>query len=353
MPQEIPSNMRFNPPTFEVPTIASRVEQVCGLKGEWSPLDGERDQNFRLSCTDAQQGNRDFVVKIAGPDEAADITDFQVRALIYLQDNSPELPVPRLVYTLQGEPLNSLTNDQGVVHALRVVTYLPGIPYAEGEFPDAQNLIRIGGFQARMVNAFSGFSHSASRAFMPWNLSNGIAVSETMWAAAADDVRDLAAPLIDRLRDEILPMLNAGPSQVIHNDAHPYNLLRADAKSADVVGIIDFGDMVYAPVVNDVAVMAATFQRRAKGDLSIIEHLLVGFHREHPLSDQEVTLLWDAIILRLIITILLSNIKLNSQKEKDPGVIEDRVEAFELLSTVLDTDHAAVVTRLRSACGYY
>lgn len=352
MHPEIPTNMRFNPPTFEVSAIAARIEEVFGLEGKWSPLDGERDQNFRLSCANAQQGSQDFVVKIAGPDEDLDITDFQVQALLYLQATNPELPVPRIVYTTQGNTLSELTSDNGVVHALRVVTYLPGIPYAEGEFPDAQNLKRIGAFQARMVKALAGFSHKASTAFMPWNLSNGIAVSEAMWTTAADDIKALTAPLIDRLRDEILPELNAGPSQIIHNDAHSYNLLRADAFSTAVVGLIDFGDMVYAPVVNEVAVMAANFQRGAKNDMSIMEHLLVGFHEEHPLSDQEVTLLWDAITLRLIITVLLSDIKLSLQSQHDPDVVADRVEAYELLTTVSTTNHAAAIARLRSVCGF-
>ncbi len=59
-------------------------------------------------------------------------------------------------------------------------------------------------------------------------------------------MKTLAAPILPRLRHEVLPKLNAGPSQIIHNDAHPHNLLRADAVSQDVVGLIDFGDMVHA-----------------------------------------------------------------------------------------------------------
>lgn len=344
--------MRFNAPCFEVAAIAARVEQVFGLAGELLPLAGERDQNFRLICTDAQQDAQDFVVKIAGPDEDPATTDFQVQALLYLQANSPELPIPRLVQTADGDVLSSISNDSGVVHALRVVTYLPGIPFADGGFPDGQQLREIGAFQARMVKALVGFSHEASGAFMPWNLSNGVAVSREIWANAAEDLKTLAGPMIARLRDEILPKLNAGPSQVIHNDAHPHNLLRADKKSATVVGLIDFGDMVYAPVVNELAVMIATFQRRAKDDLSVMEHLLVGFHSEHPLTDQEVTLLWDAIILRLLITVLLSDIKLSLQVERDPNVVVDRVEAIDLLSIIFATDQDASVARLRSACGF-
>jgi Ser/Thr protein kinase RdoA (MazF antagonist) len=204
-----------------------------------------------------------------------------------------------------------------------------------------------------MVKALKGFDHKASKHFMPWNLSNGIAVSRDLWLYAAEDIKSLAAPMLDRLRNEVLPKLNSCPSQVIHNDGHPYNLLRADAISQEVVGLIDFGDMVYAPIINELAVTATTFQRRSMKDLNVVENLLIGFHRSHPLSDTEVFLLWDAIILRLLITVLLCDVKLKIGVHKDPGILEDRTEAYNMLVIISRWDHNSTVNRLRAACGFY
>lgn len=44
-----PQDMRFNPPEFEAADVASIVAGEYGLTGDWTPLEGERDQNFRLS----------------------------------------------------------------------------------------------------------------------------------------------------------------------------------------------------------------------------------------------------------------------------------------------------------------
>ncbi|TDI94734.1 MAG: hypothetical protein E2O77_00495, partial [Caldithrix sp.] len=242
---------------------------------------------------------------------------------------------------------------KGIKHALRVVTYLDGIPYGQGAFPDAESLQKIGAFQGRVVKTLAGFEHKASRHFMPWNLSNGIAVSRDLWAKAEDDVKALAAPMLKRLRHEVLPKLNAGRSQIIHNDGHPYNLLRADTVSMDVVGLIDFGDMVYAPIINDLAVSATTFYRWGEEDLATVENLLIGFHRAHPLLEGEVSLLWDAMTLRAIITILLSDIKMNLDKgsDHDPDVIEERMEGYTTLEVISNLDHASVVDRLQTVCG--
>ena len=189
-------DLRFNPPQFPVEEIAGIVGADYGLEGDWSPLDGERDQNVRLKCA----GGAAYVVKIAGPDEAAEITDFQVQALLHLEISSPDIPLPRLLSTRSGHCLSSVQGSTGIVHPIRVVTYLPGIPYGEGGFPDDEHLLQIGAFMGNMVNALADFEHAASRHFMPWDLSNGVAVSRDLWANAAEDARTMAAPLLGRLR---------------------------------------------------------------------------------------------------------------------------------------------------------
>ncbi len=169
-----PNDMRFNPPGFDAADVAEKIAGEYDLSGKWTALEGERDQNFRLSTEEG----RKFVVKIAGPDEDPDLADFQVKALLFLEKNSPHIPVPRIFRTKSGHCLSEMINKNGVKHALRVVTYLDGIPYGEGDFPDAETLQKIGAFQGGVVNALAGFEHEASRHFMPWNISNGIAVSE-------------------------------------------------------------------------------------------------------------------------------------------------------------------------------
>lgn len=343
-----PQDMRFNPPSFSEAEIAQLIEHEYGLAGQWSALLGERDQNFRLQT---QQGP-DYVVKIAGPDEDPDTTDFQVAALLHLEARRPGIPVPRIARNNAGDLLGKISDHHGTVHSVRVVTYLDGILYAKGADLDAESLQNIGSFMGDIVNGLQGFEHKASRHFMPWNLSNGVAVSRDLWAYAASDVKTLAAPELDRLREEVLPALNACPSQVIHNDGHASNLLRADSTSREVVGLIDFGDMVYAPIINELAVTAAAFQRLSSDQLGAIKNLLIGFHRIHTLSDAEVSLLWDAIILRLLLSVLLSDIKVKLSSGMDSNALEDRSNAMKMLSKACKLDHQGTVNSLRATCGY-
>jgi len=343
-----PRDMRFNPPDFDQGAIAARVFEEYGLQGRWSPLSGERDQNFLLQA----DGGRKFVIKIAGPDEDPDLADFQVQGLLHLEKRSPHIPVPRIIRTRDDRCLSNITGADGIEHAVRVVTWLEGIPYDDGVFPDAAGLQKIGSFVAEVVNALAGFEHRASRYFMPWSLSNRIAVSKEIWASTTGKAATLALPLLDRLHNEALPSLFSAPSQVIHNDAHCWNLLRPDAVSQEVVGLIDFGDMTYAPVINDLAVTASTFRRSGNEQLDDVKNLLIGFHRVHPLSDGEVSMLWDALTLRTLLAIRLFEVKLNTGREPDPGIVEDIEEACSMLEFICSLDHDHAVNELRAACGY-
>ena len=110
-----PEDMRFNPPGFAVDEIASLVGDEYRLSGEWSPLPGERDQNFRLRC-EAGEG---YVVKIAGRDEDPDITDFQVQALLHLESSNPSIPLPRLMRTAAGNSLSRIADRWNDAHGAR------------------------------------------------------------------------------------------------------------------------------------------------------------------------------------------------------------------------------------------
>ena len=65
--------------------------------------------------------------------------------------------------------------------------------------------------------------------------------------------RALAEKFMARFTDHVLPRLASLRSQVIHNDYHLYNVLVAPDDHARIVGVIDFGDMLHAPLVGEVA----------------------------------------------------------------------------------------------------
>jgi Ser/Thr protein kinase RdoA (MazF antagonist) len=109
----------------------------------------------------------------------------------------------------------------------------------------------------------------------------------------------------DRFDAEIVPVMAGLPAQSIHNDFNMENIL-VDADAPDeIAGIIDFGDMVHAPVLFDVAVGAA-YQIGFAGDpVEAMCNFLRGYRTVSRLSDEEIAHLYTAVVMRLVMRLVI------------------------------------------------
>ncbi len=111
------------PPQFSVGEVARLVRDRYELEGEFTALVSERDQNLRLSSEDGRR----FVVKIANSVEPEKITDFQIQALLHIENCGCSVAVPRIIRTTDGAVATTLLADD-VTHVVRLVSFLPGRP---------------------------------------------------------------------------------------------------------------------------------------------------------------------------------------------------------------------------------
>ena len=86
------------PPELSPEAVMALVRRHYGIDGSVRSLAGERDQN----CLVETAGGSRYVFKISNPSEPAAVVDFQIAALDHIARAAPELPVPRVVRTLEG-----------------------------------------------------------------------------------------------------------------------------------------------------------------------------------------------------------------------------------------------------------
>ena len=63
--------------------------------------------------------------------------------------------------------------------------------------------------------------------------------------------------LLEGFERHAVPLLRGLRRQVIHNDFNPHNVLADAVDDTRIAGVIDFGDMVHAPLVQDLATACA------------------------------------------------------------------------------------------------
>lgn len=339
-------DLNFNPPTFPLAQLRDAARELWGLDGEFAPLDGERDQNHRVTSADGAS----FVLKVSAGGEAEGAVDFQVAALRHLERHAPDLPVPRVIASLKGDDREWITAADGRRHMLRLLSWLPGTPLSQYKPLGINALRKAAAFQARLARGLQGFFHPHARHFVAWDIQRALLLDPGVQHWVADDAKALCADFNERFQRDVLPRLPALCAQVVHSDGHADNLLRADG-SEEIVGVIDFGDMVHAPRVQDLAVTLASFARHGEMSLENAVAQVEAWNAVLPLVDEELEVLHDLTLLRIATALCMYDFRIHATEQPPAWLTQERPDIVKALTRFLAFDRAEVHERYRAACG--
>ena len=305
-----------DPPPPSAELAATLAREVYGVPAEALHLAGERDCNFLV---EAASGER-FVLKIAEPGEAREALVAQNRAMERVSQRDPSLRCPRVVATLKGEQVAELRLDQeaGSERLVRMLTYVPGTPLARAQPHTAELLRSLGGFLGRLDAALDGFTDAGARRTLKWDLTHAAVTVRGLLDRIADrDGRALLERFLLQFDAEVASGMRELRTSVIHNDANDHNVLvgTESGGESEVVGIIDFGDMVEACTVFELAVGAAYACLGKDDPVAATAHVVEGYNQIVPLTELEVDLLFGLIVMRLCMSVSISA----DQQKRDPG----------------------------------
>lgn len=284
------------PPPVEAAAALELAGRHYGIEASARPLTSERDANFLLTATD---GSR-FVMKIANAAEDRQATAFQIAALLHVE--SAGLPLPRIRRTLDGASSFDLDTEQGS-HTVRLVSFLDGI-LLEDIGQSVQLARCLGKLLGRVDRVLEPFRHPGETQAVLWDINRAGELARFLPLVADADARRLVTRVLEDFEIRVRPLLDELPWQVIHNDANPANVL-ASPKGDDIAGIIDFGDMLRAPRIFELAV-AGAYQRAFDDDpLALVAPLVSGYASAMPVADAEIEVLPALIRTRLAATVLI------------------------------------------------
>ncbi len=167
----------------------------------------------------------------------------------------------------------------------------------------------------------------------------------------ADPVRRaLAEAALEGFVQRTKPRLAALRRQPIHNDFNLYNLLVDPDEPARVAGIFDFGDMVHAPLVDDLAV-AASYHIDEQGDaLATIARFAADYHAVSPLTDGQTHALLDLVRARLAMVVAISGWRAARQPDNAPYLMRNNAVSWARLQACAALTSEQVQDAIRSAC---
>ena len=325
--------------------VEAAVADHYGLQGEASRLASERDELFLI---DAGPKGR-FVLRFANPADDPAVVDMQTRALEWIARADPRLPVPRLIRSMDGSFELRLAVGDNSLRSIRLSSYLKGQPLPAAP-RSAQQRHAIGASLAQLGLALRDFFHPGADHVLAWDIKSASCLHELVPAGASEARRwDLVRRGLDRFEAIVKPALPALRTQVIHGDFNPHNILVDPRDPCAITGILDFGDMVRTPLVNDLAI-ACCYHTAEPHPLSGISDIAAAYHRVHPLRDEEIDLLYDLIVTRLCAAVVITEWRARRYPENSAYILKNTAVAWNGLHRLADVEPAQAASFLRAAC---
>jgi Ser/Thr protein kinase RdoA (MazF antagonist) len=317
-----------------------------GVSGQARRLTSERDANFRIRTQDGTS----YVLKLANPAEEAAVTNLQTMALLHVAQRDPDLPVQRVFPSLAGRHEEILADVEGRPMVLRLFSYLEGEPLHLVPRSRAQRR-HLGAHLARLTRALGDFSHAATHHDLQWDIKHAHRLWDLLPHVEAGARRGLVERILRNFDDFALPAMPQLRTQFVHNDLNPYNVLVAEADHDRIAGILDFGDMVWTPLVNDLAV-ASSYQLALAGNpLDDAAEFIGAYHRVLPLEPREIDLLYDLIGARMATTICIASWRAARYPENRDYILRNAPRAWAGIEAFATLPRAAAQEQLRQACG--
>jgi 4-aminobutyrate aminotransferase-like enzyme/Ser/Thr protein kinase RdoA (MazF antagonist) len=336
--------LRTSPPSIGIAEGERMARDLYGLAVSISPLPGERDCNFRLRTADSR---REFVLKVLHAAADAESTDCLVRVLDHLAEQDPTLPVPRLFPTLQGEAVGRFNRD-GVDYATCLVSFLPGRLLSESP-PSTALLHEVGAALARVDRALQGFFHPSLTRRLAWDVRRLPELAEFSGDIESAALRETINRVSSAFRTS-LPRLRGLRSQAIHGDCHSANLL-VDTDRQSICGILDFGDMIHAPLIMEPAVAMSELLTDGAAPLESVGAVLQGYAQARDLEPEEVESVYDIVIARHAITVLVHAWRSHHDCEGARVLEQASARAAGSLQRLLSLDRQALTRGWHEAAG--
>jgi len=340
---DMQSSLEAKPGVVDVEFAQEVLEKYYGLKGQIKKLRGERDQNFHVQCTETREGTHgfgEFVLKFLHPSEDLEFSNFQTSLTTHIESKAPQVPIQKLVHPVQGAAPGTdlrIKCPSGEVRTIRMTTFIAGelMSTSKNSLEQKENLGRLAG---TVTGVLQDFHHIGQNHVLLWDIQHASDLRKYLPELQIDDKkRKLLEYCIDAFEQRAKPKYPGLRFGVVHNDYNGDNIVVGTADPAQIVGLLDFGDAVFTPVVNDVAV-GAVYQLDVPGT-SLVEGAVAfirGYNEAFPLKDEEKDIIFDLMLTRMFVRLVLHTWRAAKFPENREYVLRNTEPAWKHLEIMVE-----------------
>ncbi|MCD8405464.1 aminotransferase class III-fold pyridoxal phosphate-dependent enzyme [Tenacibaculum dicentrarchi] len=320
--------------------------KTYNIKGTATELPGELDFNFRIKTLSSEG----YILKISRPKEDENYLDFQQKLLQYVAKNNAEIIAPKVIKDTEGNVISTIIDAFGNVRKVRLLTWISGRVWSSVN-PQLDSLrFSLGEQCGLLTKALHGFEHPQAKREFVWD------VAQSLWTLKhinlfENEQKEIITYYQKQFQNNKTSYDSLRKS-VVHNDANDNNVIVSkELVNPTVKAAIDYGDAIYTQVINDVAIACAYAIMNHNEPLESALHIVKGYHQNFPLQEKELAHLYDAIAMRLVISVTKSAINKIEEPNNKYLLISEK-PAWEVLKKWREIHPDFAEYNFRIACGF-
>ena len=343
----LPENRQkqFNtiPMTFSEATIQNLVKEHYDLDVNVKTLNGYDELNFLLS----NEKNEKYILKISNESHPFPFLEAQVKIIQHLTKSAISDFFQHFCINKQGQELTKIEADSKTYY-LRILNFLEGDFWVEKNTKSADLYYNLGSFMGNMDHVLQDFSHPAMHRNYTWDISRASDANDNLKHILNHEKRRIAGYFLLQFDTEVLPQIHHLRHAYIHNDANDYNILVQDNH---VGGLIDFGDMIYTALINNLAITCTYAMLGEEDPLAVAALIVEGYHKSYALTEKELDLLYYLIAGRLCISVTQSAYNASLDSNNEHHFITEK-PAWDLLFQLIKINPIKAQDTFRRVCGF-
>uniref|UniRef100_A0A0A9YU39 Hydroxylysine kinase n=1 Tax=Lygus hesperus TaxID=30085 RepID=A0A0A9YU39_LYGHE len=282
--------------------VRSRIARLYPLEVlKIKQLEGYDDLNFYLECrSEDDDVTYRYVCKVVNNQDSQkpEIIEAQNRLMEHLGKKGISVPEPVPNNWLQYFSLETFGETK---HLIRLLTYVDGSKLNDCS-PSTELYFNVGDFTGRIYSALKGYKDDdLTMRKSPWMLSSVPDLHQFLRSVQNEQHQELARTAVQDFEDKVVPAIPELEKGVMHGDINEHNIL---ARDTSIVGLIDFGDNCWGPVIFEIALCLA-YMCLHSNDISTGKHVLAGYQIHRPLTSIENKIIKSCVCARLAQSLVL------------------------------------------------
>ena len=305
-------------------------------------LDGYDNKNYKISTK-----NADFIFKTYQfTEEQFDLVKAENELLIHLKSIGQIGTPEPILFT--DNSCEKVVKIEDRVLIIRMLSFLDGDFIGNAHFSNELGN-SLGKFLAGLdVNLINYNNYVIKSRQHDWDLQYALRNRDYLSAIENAGDRSIVEYFFLQFEETVIPLLPELRKTIIHNDANEWNLL---TRNNQVSGIIDFGDVAFTPLVNElaIAITYACYDKQNSVDFAF--PILKAYHEVIPLEETEISILYYLIAARLCVSVCNSSRAKQVDPENTYAIISEQ-HAWKFLRHLLTINPIGFENRIRAELAF-